>query len=53
MVASVLPNITNGPQLEEFAAAPETEDVPPDFLDRLFQLYDDNFNLEPEPSAAS
>lgn len=49
MVASVLPNITNLPQLEEFAAAPETEDIPQEFLDRLSELYDANFLVE-EPA---
>ena len=53
-VDSVLPNITNLPQLQEFAAAPETDDIPVEFLDRLFQLYDEDFYLEPaaEPTAA-
>ena len=54
MVASVLPNITNLPQLEEFTAAPETDDIAQDLLDRIFELYDENFYLEPvaESSAA-
>ena len=43
MVASVLPNITNIPQLTEFAAASETEDIPQEFLDQLNELYDENF----------
>ena len=34
-LACVLPNITNQSQLEEFAAAPETEDIPEEFLDQL------------------
>ena len=53
MVDSVLPNITNLPQLEEFVAASETEDIPEEFLGRLFELFDENFYLEPvpEPSA--
>jgi len=46
MVASVLPNITNLPQLEEFAAASEEEDIPQEFLDRLSDLYDENFLVE-------
>ena len=53
-IASVLPNITSLPQLEEFAAAPETEDIPQELLDRTAELYSENFYLEPaaEPSAA-
>ena len=43
MVASVLPNITNIPQLTEFAAASETEAIPQEFLDQLNELYDENF----------
>ncbi|MCI0438788.1 MAG: aldo/keto reductase [Chloroflexi bacterium] len=43
MVATVLPNITNLPQLEEFAAASETEDIPQEFVQRLHELYDENF----------
>ena len=52
-VACVLPNITNLPKLEEFAAASEAEDIPQDLLDRVFDLYDHNFYLEPvsEPSS--
>ena len=46
-VASVLPNITNMPQLQEFAATSETGDIPQDFLERLSELYDENFYLEP------
>ena len=54
-VAAVLPNITNVPQLEEFALTSETDDIPQEFLDRIVALYDENFNLEPveETSAAS
>ena len=37
---SVLPNITNLPQLQEFAVAPETEEIPQEFLDRIYELYD-------------
>lgn len=46
MVASTLPNITNLPQLTEFAATSETEDIPQEFLDRLSELYDENFMVE-------
>ena len=51
MVASVLPNITNAPQLEEFAAASDLDDIPQEFIDRLHDLYDENFLIpEPEPA---
>ena len=46
-VATVLPNITNIPQLEEFAAAPETEEIPQEFLDRTLELFQEDFYLEP------
>lgn len=46
MVAAALPNITNLPQLREFAGASETEDIPQEFLDRLSELYDENFLVE-------
>ena len=51
MVATVLPNITGLEQLEEFAAAPETEDIPEELLDRIAELYDEGFDVEPEPAA--
>ena len=51
-LACVLPNITNQSQLEEFAAAPETEDIPEEFLDQLRELYEENFYVEPAGSAA-
>ena len=44
-VATVLPNILNMGQLEEFVAAPETEDIPPEMLKRLHDLFDDDFGL--------
>ena len=47
MVASVLPTITTMPQLRELAAAPETEDIPPELLERITELYEADFNLEP------
>ena len=46
-VASVLPNITNLDQLAEFAGTSESEEIPQDFLDRLSELYDADFSLEP------
>jgi len=53
-IVSVLPNITNMDQLHEFTAAPESEEIPQEFLDRAFELHDENFYLEPveETSAA-
>ena len=54
-VASVLPNITNAAQLEEFALAPESEDVPSEYVDRLWDLFDESFMAEEqaaEPTAA-
>jgi aryl-alcohol dehydrogenase-like predicted oxidoreductase len=44
-VASVLPNIMTMQQLEEFAAAPETDDIPQDVLERLHATFDDDFGL--------
>jgi len=48
MVASVLPNFTNIPQLEEFTAMSETPDIPQEFLDRIVELYDENFYVVDE-----
>jgi aryl-alcohol dehydrogenase-like predicted oxidoreductase len=45
-VASVLPNITNLEQLEEFTLAPDTEAVPAEFVQRLHDLFDEGFYLE-------
>jgi aryl-alcohol dehydrogenase-like predicted oxidoreductase len=52
-VATVLPNITNMPQLEEFAAASETEEIPSEFLERIQELYDDGFGLESAQKASA
>ena len=49
-VASVLPNITNLDQLSELAVSPETEEIPEEFLDRLHELFQEDFYLEPEPA---
>ncbi len=53
-VASVLPNIINQTQLREFVAASETESIPGEFLDRVRELYDENFYVveatEPSPA---
>ena len=43
-VASVLPNITGTARLRQFAAAPETKDLPQPILDRLVELHDDYFH---------
>ncbi len=43
-VASVVPNIANVERLREFAAAPETKDLPQPMLDRLVELHDDYFH---------
>ncbi len=43
-VASVLPNITGTTRLRQFAAAPETKDLPQPMLDRLVELHDDYFH---------
>ena len=40
-VASALPNIAGAEQLEEYAAASDAEDIPPEFVERLLELYDD------------
>ncbi len=52
-IVSVLPNITNMKQLQEFVAAPESEDIPQDLLDRAFELQDENFYPEPVEEASS
>ena len=49
-VAAVLPNITNSEQLREFAATPETEEIIDELRQRVTELYDADFYLEPEPS---
>ena len=44
-VASVLPNIYNAQLLREFAAAPQTPALSAEELERVAQLYADNFGL--------
>ena len=51
-VASVLPNILSGEQLDEFAAAPETDDIPDDIVAELHRLFDDGFGVAPEAGEA-
>ncbi len=47
-VASVFPNIYNESQIEEFGAASEKEDLTREEIERVNDLYDHNFYLEPE-----
>jgi aryl-alcohol dehydrogenase-like predicted oxidoreductase len=47
-VAAALPNIYNEAQLVEFAKAPETSPLTSDELERIDDLYKNNFGLEPE-----
>lgn len=48
-VGSCLPNIYNEEQLREFAAAPEKTPFSKDELDRVAELYRQNFGVEEEP----
>jgi aryl-alcohol dehydrogenase-like predicted oxidoreductase len=54
-VASVLPNMVNLTQLEEFASTSEAEELPSDLIEQAQQLFDENFGLEvvEESSVAS
>jgi aryl-alcohol dehydrogenase-like predicted oxidoreductase len=45
-IVSTLPNIYDDEQLDEFAAAPDTPDLSQDELDRVAELYENNFGLE-------
>ncbi len=47
-VASILPNFTNLPQLEELVETSDAQDIPEDFLARTHQLFDENFGLPVE-----
>ena len=51
-IVSVLPNITSLAELEEYTAAPDTQDLTQEELDRLDELYQNNFYLEEAPTAA-
>ncbi len=44
-IISVLPNLTNEPQLMEFAAAPDQEPISRDDVARLYELFDSDFDL--------
>ena len=52
-IAAILPNITNQEQLREFALAPETPDITAEVLERIDDLYDNNFYLEETPEQAA
>ncbi len=51
-IASVLPNIYDAEQLQEFAAAPDTSPLTADEIERVDRLYDANFGLERTQTAA-
>ena len=48
-VASTLPNIYNEEQLIEFAKAPETPPLTSDEMERIAELYAENFGIEEDP----
>src|SRR5438105_13507088 len=48
-VASTLPNIYNEEQLIEFAKAPETPSLTSDEMERIAELYAENFGIEEDP----
>src|SRR5207253_3324925 len=48
-VASTLPNIYNEEQLVEFADAPETPSLTSDEMERIAELYAENFGIEEDP----
>ena len=50
-VMTVLPNIYNREQLVEFAKAPDAEPLSRSELDRVAQLYAENFGIEEPPMA--
>lgn len=50
-VMSVLPNIYDREQLEEFAAAPDAPSLEPEELARIDALYKTNFGIEEPPMA--
>ncbi|MFQ5934146.1 MAG: aldo/keto reductase, partial [Dehalococcoidia bacterium] len=49
-VSSVLLTVTDLDQLEEFAAASDLPDLPQEDLDRVYKLYDRNFDVTPVAS---
>ena len=48
-VASTLPNIYNEEQLIEFARAPDTSQLTSDEMERIAELYTENFGIEEDP----
>jgi aryl-alcohol dehydrogenase-like predicted oxidoreductase len=52
LVTSVLPNIYDAEQLEEFAAAPDLPDLPAGDVARVNGLYERSFDLEPASADA-
>jgi aryl-alcohol dehydrogenase-like predicted oxidoreductase len=46
-ISSTLPNIYDEEQLEEFTAAPDTPDLTEEELERVEELYENDFGLEP------
>ena len=52
-IGAVLPNIYNEQQLVEFAAAPDTPDFTTDELERVAQLYQNNFGLTTAEATAN
>ena len=52
-IVSTLPNIYDDEQLDEFAAAPDTPDLSQDELERVAELYENNFGLETSDEKAS
>ncbi|CAN5690158.1 aldo/keto reductase [soil metagenome] len=51
-VASTLPNIYGEEQIEEFAATSETPDLTKEELDRIKELYENNFGLEKQSAVS-
>ena len=51
-VTTVLPNIYDSAQLREFAAAPATADLSSAELERVADLYENGFYLEPAATGA-
>lgn len=54
IMASCVPTITNMAQLDEYAAAPDIDELPVDELQKLSELYADNFGTgEKDPMKSS
>ena len=51
-VASVLPNIYNEEQIEEFSTAPDTPDLSEGEFARVLDLYEDNFGLHKQSAVS-